>query len=72
LDSIPAGTYTLRVNATKAGSEPFNQQPVAQGSVEVTVPENPSPFTPIAVGEVVLKPSPAPTTSQRPNTVITR
>jgi hypothetical protein len=33
---------------------------VAQGSVQVIVPQNPSPFAPIAVGEVILRPSQPP------------
>lgn len=58
LDSIPPGTYTLNVTASKAGSRPFENPPVAEGRTTVTIPEGANPYSPINLGEIVLKPIP--------------
>jgi uncharacterized GH25 family protein len=60
LDSIPPGNYTLSLNASKTGSRPWENPTVAQGSINVVVPENASPLSPIAIEEIVLKPTPKP------------
>lgn len=60
MDSIPPGNYTLSLTASKTGSRPWEDPPVAQGSVNVVVPESASPFSPIAIEEIILKPTPKP------------
>lgn len=60
LDSIPPGTYTLNVTASKAGSRPFENPPVAEGRTTVTIPEGANPYSPINLGEITLKLSPQP------------
>ena len=56
-DSIPSGTYTLRVTASKAGSRPWENPPAATGTAQVVVPEGATPQTQISVDEVVLRPN---------------
>jgi hypothetical protein len=56
LDSIPPGEYTLSITASKPGSQPWEHKPFATGSIPITVPANASPYVPIAIGELVLKP----------------
>jgi uncharacterized GH25 family protein len=58
LDSIPPGTYMLNVSAMKSSGQPFGQTPIASGSAQITVPSGASPSSPIAIGEIVLKPVP--------------
>ncbi len=58
LDSIPAGNYTLNVSASKPGGQPWESTPVAQGQTTVVVPENASPYQPIYIGDIILKPAP--------------
>jgi len=60
LDSIPPGNYTLNITASKTGSRAWENPPVGQGSVKVVVPENASPFSPMIIEEIVLKPTPKP------------
>jgi hypothetical protein len=60
LDSIPPGTYTLNVTASKPSTEPWRSPPLAQGQTTVTVPDGASPVTPILLEEIVLKPTPEP------------
>ena len=57
VDSVPPGTYNLNVTALKAGSRPWENPPVASGSVQVVVPEGATPQTQVAVEEVVLRPN---------------
>ena len=66
LDSIPPGTYTLNVTASKAGSRPFETSPVAAGRTTVTIPEGANPYSSISLGEIVLKPSPQAGVAPRP------
>jgi hypothetical protein len=55
IDSVPAGSYALEINASRPGNgPPIGGQAVASGTLEVTVPDNPNPLTPIQVGEVLL------------------
>src|SRR5262249_15453346 len=54
IDSVPPGFYKLNINASRPSTGPPMMSPVASGSLDVTVPDNPNPFTPIQVGEVVL------------------
>jgi hypothetical protein len=54
IDSVPPGSYKLDLNASRPSSGSPMPTPVAVGSIEVAVPENANPFTPIQVGEVVL------------------
>ncbi len=56
VDSIPPGSYTLRVTASEAGLGPRNPKVVAKGEMPVTVPADASPTTTIALDELVLKP----------------
>jgi hypothetical protein len=57
VDSIPPGTYMLKVSASKPGSRPGESQPVATGTAQVVVPEGATPQTQISVDEVVLRPN---------------
>jgi hypothetical protein len=57
VDSIPPGIYNLSVTASKAGSRPWENPPVASGSARAVVPEGATPQTQIPVGEVVLRPN---------------
>jgi protocatechuate 3,4-dioxygenase beta subunit len=54
IDSVPPGSYTLSISASRPSSGSPFATPIASGSLEVTVPENANPFSPIQVGEVVL------------------
>jgi hypothetical protein len=54
IDSVAPGQYTLDINASRPGNGPPMMSPVASGSLDVTVPDNPDPLTPIQIGEVVL------------------
>jgi hypothetical protein len=54
IDSVPPGAYTLDISASRSGSGSPMMSPVASGSLEVTVPDNPDPLIPIQIGEVVL------------------
>jgi len=56
IDSVPPGNYTLSVTASKPGKQPWESNPVANGSVTVTVPEGATSYNPIHVGEIVLRP----------------
>jgi len=58
LDSIPPGEYNLNVTATKPkpGSDSWNTIPVASGNTTITVPENASPYAPIGISDLILKP----------------
>lgn len=58
VDDVAPGTYTLNVTASKAGSRPFENPPVAQGRATVTIPEGANPYSPINLGEIILKPAP--------------
>ncbi len=60
LDSIPPGTYTLNITASKPGSRPFDNSPVAQGQTTVNIPEGANPYSPISMGEVILRRTPPP------------
>jgi uncharacterized GH25 family protein len=65
VDNVVPGTYSLNISARKGGDQPWSNPPIAQGHTTVTVPDNANPFSPINVGEIVLKPTaptqPAPT-----------
>jgi len=56
IDSVPAGSYTLRLNASPPGSGPFGRPggPMATRTTELTVPDNPDPLVPIEMGEIIL------------------
>jgi uncharacterized GH25 family protein len=58
VDSIPPGEYTLSVNATKPkpGGDPWNSTPVASGFTTITVPDSASPYAPIGISDLILKP----------------
>ncbi|HEV2692792.1 MAG TPA: carboxypeptidase-like regulatory domain-containing protein [Verrucomicrobiae bacterium] len=56
-DDVAPGQYTLNISARPGGSQPWMHQPIAQGSLPVTVPDSYSPTSPIGVGEVVLQPN---------------
>lgn len=56
VDSVPPGKYNLTVSATKKSEQPWMQKPVAQGQTVVTVPEDANPYSPISVGQILLKP----------------
>ena len=53
-DSVPAGSYSLDLNAYKAGTGPWSRKSVAAFKMEVTIPENPDPVAPIDLGELIL------------------
>lgn len=56
-DSIPPGEYTLNVSANKAQKDMYRYvPPVASGSATVTVPENSTPYSPVFVPDIFLKP----------------
>jgi hypothetical protein len=60
VDSVPPGSYTLRLSASPPGTGPFgdrNGGPSSSQTVEVTVPEGSGPTTPIDLGEIVLPPA---------------
>ena len=57
VDSIPPGTYMLKVSASKPGSRPGESQPVATGTAQVVVPQGATPQTQISEDEVVLRPN---------------
>jgi len=54
IDSVPSGSYTLDISVSRSSTGPPTAFPVASGSLDVTVPDNPDPRTPIQIGEVVL------------------
>jgi hypothetical protein len=54
IDSVPPGSYSLDVSAYRPSTGPPMMSPVASGSLDVSVPDNPDPFTAIQIGEVVL------------------
>jgi hypothetical protein len=54
VDSVASGTYTIEVSAQAEGELPFINPPIAQGSIQFTVPDNPDPFNAIGVGEITL------------------
>jgi Carboxypeptidase regulatory-like domain len=58
LDSIPPGTYTLDISATKSGDQAWRNPSVAQSRTTVTIPETSNPYNPISIGEIVLKLTP--------------
>jgi uncharacterized GH25 family protein len=55
IDSVPSGTYSLNISASKSSSQPWTQRPVAQGQTTVTVPDSANPLSPINIGDIVLK-----------------
>ncbi len=55
-DSIPPGEYTFTVTAGKPGEDRWNMKPVATGSTTVTIPENSTPYSPVFVPDIFLKP----------------
>jgi hypothetical protein len=59
VDSVAPGSYTIHAMARPDSDRPFMGQPVAQGSISFTVPDSADPMTPIAVGEIVLRATPA-------------
>lgn len=58
VDSIPPGEYTLSVTAhkPKPGQDSWNQTQIASGSTTITVPDSASPYAPIGLGDLILKP----------------
>jgi hypothetical protein len=66
VDSIPPGTYNLIIAASKAGSRPWENPPVATGTAQVVVPEGATPQTQIVVENVVLRPSAQPPQNRVP------
>lgn len=54
IDSVPPGSYTLDINASRPDTRFPMGSAVANGSLDVSVPDNPNPATPIQIGEVVL------------------
>jgi hypothetical protein len=56
MDSIPPGEYDLSVSAHKPGTDQWRNQPVASGTTTVTVPENSTPYSPVFVPDIFLKP----------------
>jgi hypothetical protein len=56
MDSIPPGEYTLNVSANKPGEDRWNNKPVATGTTTVTVPESSTPYSPVFVPDIFLKP----------------
>jgi hypothetical protein len=56
VDSIEPGSYTIDV-AARTDGDFFMSPGVAQGIIQFTVPDNADPMNPIAVGEIVLRPS---------------
>jgi hypothetical protein len=54
VDSVPPGSYRLTINATQSSTGGPPGASIASGTLEVTVPDNPDPMTPIQIGEVVL------------------
>ena len=54
IDSVAPGSYTLDISASRPGNGSPMVSPVASGSLDVTVPDNPDPLTAIQIGEVVL------------------
>lgn len=56
LDSIPPGEYTLTISANKPGRNPWEGTPIATGNMTITVPEKASPYAPIGISDLILKP----------------
>jgi hypothetical protein len=54
-DNVVPGNYSLNVSARPGGSRPWEHPPVAQGNIQVTVPDSFSAGTPINIGEVLLR-----------------
>lgn len=54
IDSVPPGSYKLDVSASRPSDRLPMMSPVASGSLDVAVPDNPDPLNPIQIGEVVL------------------
>jgi hypothetical protein len=54
VDSVAPGSYSINASALENGNRSF--MPVAQGSIQFTVPDSADPLNPIPVGEIVLKP----------------
>jgi hypothetical protein len=46
----------LSVTANKPGEDRWNNKPVASGTTTVTVPENSTPYSPVFVPDIFLKP----------------
>jgi len=55
-DNVVPGDYTLNVTARMGGDRSFQNPPLAQGSIPVTVPDSFNPASPIDVGEITLNP----------------
>jgi hypothetical protein len=55
LDSVPPGTYTLRISAGPLGARPWEVK--AEGSTTVMVPEGLDPSSPLDIGEIALTPT---------------
>ena len=54
-EDVAPGSYSLDITV-HAGVQFWNRPPLAQGSIQVTVPDSFDPTTPIDIGEVLLKP----------------
>jgi len=55
VDDVVPGTYSLNISARKSGDQIWSHPPIAQGQTTVTVPDSANPFSPIYIGETVLK-----------------
>ena len=56
VDSVPPGTYSLNLTASRPGSQPWESKPVASRAMTLTVPDNANPQSPIEMGEISLPP----------------
>jgi hypothetical protein len=55
-DSVPPGTYTLEVTARNNHGHPWTSPYVMRSQQTIEVPEMATPYFPIAIGEIILKP----------------
>jgi hypothetical protein len=58
VDSVAPGSYNINVMARASGDRSFMNPPIAQGSLQFTVPDSADPLNPIALGEIVLRSTP--------------
>jgi hypothetical protein len=56
VDSVPPGTYTLRITVGQPGIQPWEMKTMASGSTIVTVPDGSDPGSIIDIGEIALLP----------------
>ena len=60
VDNVAPGDYSLNIFVRPAGERPWQQPPLGNGHLMVTVPDSASPAAPIDIGEVAIQPNQAP------------